>query len=243
MPAFTDTDELYAAVKMFTGQDAVAKQETIAWYGEIGDWDVQNVTDMRYLFYKCTDFNSDLSKWNVENVLNATCMFQDCYAFNSDLSQWNVENIEDMRGMFHNCHNFNSDLSLWNVENVQYMTAMFYNCYAFNSDISKWNVENVTNMRSMFHHCYAFNSDLSQWNVTYVTNMNGMSDMFENCPKFLNSINGFRWNKQYWKILQHSFKTRSIALYWLEQSAITSCAPGGNGRNLDLEAFNQEWVH
>ena len=120
------------------------------------------------------------------------------------------------------------------------MSCMFHNCQNFNSDLSLWNVANVTNMESMFDNCHVFNYDLSLWNVAHVTNM---ACMFLNCPKFLNSINGFRWNKQYWKILQHSFKTRSIALYWLEQSLITSCAPGGNGRNLDLEAFNQEWVH
>ena len=27
-----------------------------------------------------------------------------------------------------------------------------------------------------------------------------MYSMFDNCPKFINSINRYRWNKQYWKI-------------------------------------------
>ena len=193
MAAFADTDELYAAVNMFTRQDVLAKQEIIAKYGEIGDWDVQNVTNMRHLFHNC-------------------------YAFNSDLSKWNVANVQDTNAMFYKCLNFNSDLSLWNVANVQNMTLMFLGCKNFNSDFSLWNVENVPDMI-------------------------GMTGMFENCPKFLNSINGFRWKKQYWKILRSIFKTRVIALYWLEQSAITSCAPGGDGRIRDLEAFNQEWVY
>ena len=30
--------------------------------GDISQWDVSNVTDMRYMFYECQSFNQDISK-------------------------------------------------------------------------------------------------------------------------------------------------------------------------------------
>ena len=36
--------------------------------GDISDWDVSNVTNMNYMFYKCTNFNTDISDWDVSNV-------------------------------------------------------------------------------------------------------------------------------------------------------------------------------
>ena len=36
--------------------------------GDISNWDVSNVTNMNYMFYKCTNFNTDISDWDVSNV-------------------------------------------------------------------------------------------------------------------------------------------------------------------------------
>jgi len=70
-----------------------------------------------------------------------------------------------------------------------------------------------------------------------------MNKMFHNCQKFINSINGYRWNKQYWKILKEIIKMRAIAIYWLEQSCISSYAPDGTGRERDLQSFQQFAIH
>ena len=91
-------------------------------------------------------------------------------------------------------------------------------------------------MYMMFHNCHIFNSDINLWDVGNVTNMRLM---FLDCPKFLNSINGYRWNKQYWKFLKEIIKTRAIANYWLELSCISSYAPDGAGRKRDLQSFQQ----
>ena len=183
--AFTDNRELRTAIEIFTGTDVLAKQDIISKYGDIGEWDVSNVTSM------CN-------------------MFKNLYYFNADISRWDVSNVTTMYCMFDNCPNFNSDLRRWDVSNVHNMSAMFYDCYNFNSDLSRWDLSKVHDM----HH------------------------MFQNCPKFLNSINGYRWNKQYWKIVRlMMIKTRAIAFYWLEQSAITSYAPDGAGRQWDMESF------
>jgi len=67
--------------------------------------------------------------------------------------------------------------------------------------------------------------------------------MFLNCPKFINSINGYKWNKQYWKILKVMIQMRAIAIYWLEQSCISSYAPDGAGRKRDIQAFQEFAIH
>ena len=47
--------------------------------GDISQWDVTNVTDMRYMFYECQSFNQDISKWNVSNVKYYNEMFKYCH--------------------------------------------------------------------------------------------------------------------------------------------------------------------
>ena len=39
-------------VGLYFGSDPAAKQSTINTYGEIANWDVSGVTDMRYAFFK-----------------------------------------------------------------------------------------------------------------------------------------------------------------------------------------------
>ena len=40
----------------------------------IGNWDVSNVTNMRYVLY-ATSFNQDYKYWDVSNVTNMSDMF------------------------------------------------------------------------------------------------------------------------------------------------------------------------
>jgi surface protein len=53
-----------------------AKDAVIAKYGNIEDWNVADVTNMKYLFVSMKTFNADLSKWNVAAV---TDMFGSTY--------------------------------------------------------------------------------------------------------------------------------------------------------------------
>jgi len=57
----------YGAV---TTAEKTAKDDIVGQYGEIEEWNVLQVTNMRSLFYQKTTFNADLSKWNVTNVEN-----------------------------------------------------------------------------------------------------------------------------------------------------------------------------
>ena len=66
---------------------------------DISEWDVSNVTDMSYMFYKCKNFNSDLSKWDVSNVTDMHFLFNDS-KFDKNIDNWNVSNVKDMRSAF-----------------------------------------------------------------------------------------------------------------------------------------------
>ena len=45
-----------------------SKSTVVATYGSIEDWDVSEVTNMKYVFYNFRNFNADLSKWNTGAV-------------------------------------------------------------------------------------------------------------------------------------------------------------------------------
>ena len=93
----------------------------------LNDIDVSKITDMSFLF-DSSNFNGNISEWNVSNVTNMRCMLYCCEAFNSDISGWNVSNVENMTWMFSRCKAFNQDISKWDVSNVTDMKFMFDNC-------------------------------------------------------------------------------------------------------------------
>ena len=45
--------------------DAGTRSAIEATYGPMGEWDVSEVTNFRYLFYNKVTFNIDISNWNV----------------------------------------------------------------------------------------------------------------------------------------------------------------------------------
>ena len=68
---------------------------------------IDNVTDMSYMFYRCSSLSSlpDISKWNTNNVTNMCYMFNYCSSLSllPDISKWNTNNITDMSYMFSGC--------------------------------------------------------------------------------------------------------------------------------------------
>ena len=118
----------------------------------IGDWDVNNVTDMNSMFYSASAFNQDIGDWDVSNVTDMSWMFGSASvsAFNQDIGDWNVSNVTDMRGMFVRASAFNRDIGDWDVSNVTDMRRMFENAANFNQDIGDWDVGGVAYMAGMF---------------------------------------------------------------------------------------------
>jgi surface protein len=58
--------------------------------GNIGIWDVSQVTDFTYMFYDARVFNQDIGNWQVHNVTGMFFMFANASAFNQDISRWDV---------------------------------------------------------------------------------------------------------------------------------------------------------
>ena len=60
---------------------------------------------MTYMFYMCEELESvgDISEWDVSNVINMRSMFFMCKSFNQDLSSWDISNVIYKDNMFYNC--------------------------------------------------------------------------------------------------------------------------------------------
>ena len=115
---------LRQAIKDYLSDDFYRKRYVLYRYGEIEDWDVSNVKNMKEMFMDASSFNQPLNNWNVSNVRDMTCMFVNLTSFNQPLNNWNVSNVRDMYGMFSNATSFNQPLNNWNVSNVRYMDGM-----------------------------------------------------------------------------------------------------------------------
>ena len=79
-------------------------------YGDISQWDVSNVTDMRGMFGNASSFNQPLNNWNVSNVRRMRDMFTGATSFNQPLNNWNVSNVNNMGFMFGWAESFNQPL-------------------------------------------------------------------------------------------------------------------------------------
>ena len=58
-------------------------QNSQAFNQPIGNWDVSNVTYMRFMFADATSYNQDLSSWSVDGVTQ-------CFQFSDDTTSWTL---------------------------------------------------------------------------------------------------------------------------------------------------------
>ena len=60
-------------------------------YGDISNWDMSNVTNMKFMFEGAVSFNQPLNNWNVSNVTYMWSMFDGATSFNQPLhAPWYV---------------------------------------------------------------------------------------------------------------------------------------------------------
>ena len=100
-----------------------------------------------------SDFNGDISEWDVSNVTNMRGMFLGAYLFNQHIMDWDVSNVTNMAGMFQHSTSFNQPISNWDVSGVEFMHNMFSFAKSFNQDLSKWKINNKCNVTDMFWDC------------------------------------------------------------------------------------------
>ena len=96
---------------------------------------------IRDRLYGAKDFNQDISSWNVDNVTNMLWMFVHADKFNQDISGWDVSIVTRMDRMFYNAYAINQDLSAWDISSVTNLENMFLNANAL-SDLNKCAIHN-----------------------------------------------------------------------------------------------------
>ena len=124
-------------------------------------WDVSNVTDMRFMFAGCTSLNNlePIREWNIERVKRLDGMFMSCHKLNNltPLSNWNLSSCIDSSVMFLHCHSLTTlnGLEHWTMPCNVTTSCMFASCHRL-SDISavhEWKVSHIPCMIAMFEEC------------------------------------------------------------------------------------------
>ena len=150
--------------------------------------DISNLTTLRIMFAKASQFNEDISHWDTSAITTMEYMFQYAKAFNQDLP-WDTSAVENMNEMFRGASVFNGDVSLWQTGLVTNMNYMFREATAFNQNVGTWDTANVTGMYNMFHKASSFNQNIGQWDTGKVTTMHRMFDRAESFNQDLS-----KWN-------------------------------------------------
>ena len=166
-------------------------------FGNIGNWDTINVTNMSNMFYGASYFNILIDTygdyWNLSNVTNMNGMFQKAFSFNKPLNNWYTISVTNMSNMFQEATNFDQPLNNWYTTLVTNMSGMFNGALKFNkpvdTNVTKWVISNVTDMSEMFSNTNKFDQSLNNWDTSNVTNM---GEMFNGAKVFNNPINN--WN-------------------------------------------------
>ena len=147
--------------------------------GDVSEWDVSNVTNMKWMFDGCEKFNCDLSKWNVSNVREMTGMFRFCREFEGKgLDKWNTHNLKNCFKTFNGCKKFDANLSNWDMEKVTTTEEMFAWCIIYTGKgIENWNVSKVEDAEWMFYKCKELDVNLSKWKFSNINNMVSIDDV------------------------------------------------------------------
>ncbi|GMH85903.1 hypothetical protein TL16_g10377 [Triparma laevis f. inornata] len=190
--SFWDTSAVTSMKGLFDAQDGPG--EPAKHFNEdISSWNVENVKNMKYMFYEARSFSQDLSKWNVENCTDMDDMLKSAFSFDletiedwankpadwekdfEELRKWKAERKFGNRNLkvaVKEWCNKRSDaevkyghISGWDVSEVTSMKELFYGLGKFNDDITRWNVESAADMSSMLSGARLFDYDLSCWNA------------------------------------------------------------------------------
>lgn len=158
--------------------------------GDISQWNVSNVTNMRMMFFG-SRFNGDISRWDVSHVTDMELMFFGS-RFNGDISQWDVSNVTTMLSMFEHSQ-FKGDLSLWNVSGEAELDSMFaHSAIEWANDFPTWYRDaglidcviawNREELKKIVEAAIERKGNECDLNYIDVSNVTDMSELFLNSP-------------------------------------------------------------
>ena len=146
----------------------------------IGNWEMENITNMRDMLSFATNFDQDISSWNLQSADILSGMFLRASSFNQNISIWNLSSVTRTDGMFENATSFNQDLSNWErttpgnestLTNVTDMSFMFNNATSQTfSSINNWNLTDLTGYSSMFQNTNINEKDMSKLLIDMANN-------------------------------------------------------------------------
>ena len=186
--------------------------------------DISNLTTLRIMFAKASQFNEDISHWDTSAITTMDYMFQEAKAFNQDIGGWETSAVKNMLEMFKGASAFNQDLSNWNIENVTNKTRFdtdatawcgfgFYN-RGRPGEWSSWGEldcpptileANATN--EFLGWTFGATPDVSQAGEAPVT---GISDSLGGSASLNFTLSGTMGNKRYVKLRQQDFAAAGL---------------------------------
>lgn len=149
---------------------------------EIDHLNVNNITDMQYMFYGCDNLiNVNSSDWDTSNITNMSYAFTACVSLVSiDAKNWRTSNVTATYAMFDSCTSLTSlDLSGWDTSNMINMNSMISGCTSLTSlDLSNW-VLNDADIGYMCSRCTRLTTIiLNNWNFN---KPDWLSSTFNSC--------------------------------------------------------------
>ena len=150
-------------IKLAVSEYLESQIKAVQIYGNIGNWNVSNVSIMSNLFENATLFNEDISNWDTSNVTDMNEMFAGATSFNQPIGNWDTSNVTDMSFMFYNAKSFNQPIGKWDTSNVINMSNMFDGSASFNQNINDWKIDNVWGSSNMFKNAASFDRENSTW--------------------------------------------------------------------------------
>ena len=169
-------------------------------YFPISNIQLNEITDMSYLFFGCSSLISlpDIIKLNTSKVKNMSYMFYGCSSLISlpDISLWDTSNVLYMNNMFDKYSKLIvfPYISKWNISNVKDISYLFSECNSLMSfpNISKWKTLNVQKMSNLFNGIKILSlPNISKWDTS---NIKDISFLFNGCEMLTSIPDIAKWN-------------------------------------------------
>ncbi len=207
---------------------------SLVWNSSANNLDVSSAVNIRYMFYKCDNFNQDLNDWDVSNVTDMSYTFRNL-SFNGDISSWDTSSVINLTSFA--SVSFNRYIGDWDVSNVQRMVSCFGSStsfggdpysgipFVFNQPIGDWDVSSCYLFNNMFLNNIAFNQPIGEWDMTGTdqnsVTLSNITSMFENATSFNQNINN--WDVTNFNSLQYVFLNASSFNQPLDQWDTSNC--------------------